>query len=75
MTPATPTERVAATVRAELARQRKTQVGLADALGLGRTAVSRRLSGEHPFRIDELHVVATYLGVPAASLLAEQVAA
>lgn len=67
----TPTDRVAATVRAELARHRKTQAGLARALGLQRTSIHRRITGEQAWRIDELHVVAGYLGVPVASLLGE----
>jgi transcriptional regulator with XRE-family HTH domain len=68
---ATPSERVAATVRAELARHRKTQAGLARALGLARTSMHRRITGEQPFDVAELHVVADYIGIPVADLLTD----
>jgi transcriptional regulator with XRE-family HTH domain len=68
---ATPAERVAATVRAELARRRKTQAGLARALGLQRTSIHRRMTGEQAFRVDELHVVADYLGIPVTDLFVD----
>ena len=71
----TPAERVAATVRAELARHRKTQSGLADHLGYGRTSLHRRMTGEQPFDIDEIHKIATYLDVPVTALIGTDVAA
>lgn len=62
-------ERVAANVRAELARRRVTQTQLASVLGIPQPAVSRRLGGKVPFSIDELADLAAYLGMPVASLI------
>lgn len=67
----TPAERVAATIRAELARHRKTQAGLAQALGIQRSSMHRRMSGEQPFDVNELQIAADYLDVPVASLLGD----
>lgn len=67
----TPAERVAAEVRAYLARQRKTQGDLAVALGISQQSVSRRMTGAQPFDVDELHRIAAWLGVPVSALLAE----
>lgn len=67
--------RVAAEVRAELARQRRTQADLASALGMSPQAVGRRLSGEHPFDVVELGRAADWLGVPLSSLVPEGTAA
>lgn len=59
-----PTLRVAANVRAELARLRKSQSDLAGHLGISRPAVSFRLSGQTPMNINELVRIAEFLGVP-----------
>lgn len=61
-----PAERVAAEVRGELARQRKTQAALSEALGMSQQAVSRRLAGAIPFDVNELDNVAIFLDVPIA---------
>ncbi len=61
--------RVAASVRAEMARRRVTQSDVAKALGMKQTAVSRRLTGQVPFDVNELTAVAAFLGVPVAALL------
>jgi transcriptional regulator with XRE-family HTH domain len=68
-----PRERVADTVRAELARRRVSQAQLSAALGVSQPAISRRLTGAVPFTVDELHAVAALLGLPAGSLLGEPV--
>lgn len=47
------------------------QAQLAAALGLSQSAVSRRLTGEVPFDVNELQIVATTLHVSAGSLLSE----
>ena len=64
-----PAQRVAATVRAEMARRRVTQDQVAQRLGLSQSAVSRRLGGHLPFDVAELSAVAEILGVTPASLL------
>lgn len=71
----TPAERVAAEVRAYLARERRTQRELAEHLGLSQQAVSRRLTGAQAFNINELHAVADYLGIDMTRLIAPQPAA
>lgn len=67
--------RPAANVRAEMARRGIRQTLLAEHLGLSQAAVSRRVNGQTPFDVDELIKVAALLGVPAAALLGDDVAA
>lgn len=67
-------ERIAANVRAEAARQRKTQATLAARLDITQQAMSRRLNGFTPFAVDELSVIADELGVDVASLIGQAVA-
>jgi energy-converting hydrogenase Eha subunit A len=57
---------VAAEVRAEMARQRVSQQPIADALGISRQALSRRMTGEIPFDVAELESIAGFLGVPVS---------
>lgn len=57
-------ERVAAEVRAEMARQRRTQGDIAAALGWSQQFLSRRLTGDQPFALDEIEALASELGVP-----------
>lgn len=64
-------QRVAANVRAELARQRITQTQLAAALRIAQSAVSRRLLGSVAFSLGELIEVARFLKVPVRTLLPE----
>lgn len=63
------TDRVAAEVRANMARARMTQTDLADVLGLTQSVVSKRLRGKIAFSVDELEKVADALGVHPATLL------
>ena len=60
---------VAAAVRAELARKQIPQTRLAEALNLSPATVSRRMSGQAPFELDELPVVAGLLGVAVSDLV------
>lgn len=62
-----PAERVAAEVRGQLARQRKTQAALSEALGMSPQAISRRLAGAIPFDVNELDSVALFLDVPISA--------
>jgi transcriptional regulator with XRE-family HTH domain len=71
----TPAERVASNIRAEMARRKRTHAQLAAALGITRSSMHRRMTGELPLDVDELHKVAAFLGVPVATLLGEGVAA
>lgn len=63
-------EKVAAEVRAELARARLSQQQLATIIGKEQTYVSRRLKGEVPFTVDEVVIIAGYLGIAPRQLLA-----
>jgi transcriptional regulator with XRE-family HTH domain len=72
---ATPAERVASNIRAEMARRKRTHAELASVLNLTRSSMHRRMTGEQPLDIDELHKIAAFLGVPVTTLLGEGVAA
>lgn len=69
--PFSPAERIAAEVRAELARQQRTQSELAKALHLSQQAISRRMTGLIPFDVAQLHEIASFLGVPVSRLMPE----
>lgn len=56
-------------VRMELARRRWSASQLARSVGLSQTALSRRLTGALPFRVDELTAIAGVLGIPTRSLI------
>jgi len=63
---------IAANVRAELARGNHSRQPLAELLGVSRMGIHRRLSGETPFRADELSKIAEHIGVPISRLLGEE---
>lgn len=65
----TPTPDVAAEVRAELGRQGHTTAWLAGQLEVSDMWVSRRLRGRTRFTVEDLHRVASVLGITAADLL------
>ena len=69
-----PSDRVAATVRAELARQRIPSRRVREALDMGRSSLSRRLTGETPFDVNEIVALARLLELPTAVLLGEDCA-
>lgn len=62
-------ERVAANVRAELARKGITQTDLAAKLAKSQPFVSRRLSGLVPFNVAELAAIASVLDITVADLV------
>ncbi|HXH77281.1 helix-turn-helix transcriptional regulator [Nocardioides sp.] len=68
MTPTEYATAIGSEVRAELARQRKTQADLAAALSLTPATIGRRLDGTSPFNVVELAKTANWLGVPVANL-------
>lgn len=57
-----------------MARHKISQAELAKALDKTQQALSRRISGETPFKVDELHTVADVLGVPVGRLMNETAA-
>lgn len=52
-----------------MARQQVSQQHIADALGVSRQAVSRRVTGEVPWDVAELEKVAAFLGVSVHSFM------
>lgn len=63
------THQVAGNVRAAMARAgRGTASELASILSLTRPTARRRWSGEHPYSVDEIDVIARELGEPVATL-------
>jgi transcriptional regulator with XRE-family HTH domain len=65
--------RIAAEVRAEIARQQKTQREIADAIGIEQASLQRRLVGARSFRAEELAALAEVLGVPVGQFMTVEV--
>lgn len=63
------TDRVAAEVRAEMARQRASQRKVAGILGISQPQVSARLRGEIAFNTTELEKLALAFRVPASKFV------
>src|SRR5688572_6346867 len=68
-TPTAHREVVAAEVRAWMGRRRATQTDLAKALDKSQAYISRRLSGEVPFDIDDLYRLAAFFEIEVTALL------
>jgi transcriptional regulator with XRE-family HTH domain len=64
-----------ANLRAELARAGLFQKDVAAVLGQPQPQISKRLSGEIPWRLTELQAIATHLNIPVSRLIDEPVAA
>lgn len=62
-------ETVAGGVRAELARRRMSASELARQTGLKQSYLSRRMTGETPFNVDDLAQIAAALRVPMSTLI------
>lgn len=60
---------MAAEIRAELARQRVTQLALIAATGITKNTLRRRLDGIKPFYLHELEAICSFLNVPLSELL------
>ena len=69
MTPQSPSQRVAANVRAELARANITQTALASRMNRTQQSLSLRLRGHVAFSVDELSEIADLLGVDISYLI------
>ena len=65
-------ERVAAEVRAEMARQRRTQTEVATAAGWKQPYLNRRLTGITALSVDDIESLALVLGVPLSQLVSPQ---
>lgn len=66
---------IAAEVRAEMARQNKSLRDLADALNLSHQSLAVRVRGDVAFRIEELVLLASTLGVPVGGFVSVPAAA
>lgn len=62
-------KRIAAEVRAELARQGMTQRQAAVLVGMTQQALCLRLAGTRSFRAEEIERLARHLGVPVGQFL------
>jgi transcriptional regulator with XRE-family HTH domain len=69
MTDVTERERIAAEVRAEIARQGKTQRQVAELIGMAQQLLQVRLAGSRSFRAEEIAKLAEVLGVPVDQFL------
>lgn len=68
--PIDPRVAVAEEILALMGRTRTRQNTLARAIGISQPSLSKRLSGQHPFDLDELTSIAAYFGVEISDLLA-----
>lgn len=62
--------RVAASVTAAMEAGGHSQKSMAEATGIPRVTLIRRLRGVSPFTVTELHAIASELGVPVEDLTA-----
>ncbi len=69
------TQRVAANVRAELAVRQIKPAQLAAALRISTSTMDRRLKAQTEWPVDDLELVADFLGLTVASLLSERAVA
>lgn len=67
--------KIAAEIRAELARQGKSATDLAKGTGIGRDTLRRRLNGIYPFYAEELFAICDFLGLTTAELVSRTEAA
>lgn len=66
---------VAQRVRDAMEEQGQTEKGLAEATGIPRTTLQRRLTGNSDFTVTELDALARHLGIALVDLLADEPAA
>lgn len=62
-------QKVASEVRAEMGRQQKTLAQMAEAIDLDVQAARRRYRGEKPLTLDEVEILAAWLGVDLDQLV------
>lgn len=69
--PSTVSRSVTANIRAELARRDLKQPDLATALGMHPMSVSKRMTGQVAWSIDELQTIADWFGVRLTDLIGD----
>jgi len=62
--------RVATAIRIEMARRQISQSRLAEMAGMRQAVLSRRMTGETAFDLDDLDRLSAALGVPVSTLVA-----
>ncbi|WP_061710989.1 helix-turn-helix domain-containing protein [Kocuria palustris] len=62
-------KQLALSIRSRMALRDMTQAGLADAIGMGHSALSARMNGTREFTFADLEAMAGALGVPLRDLL------
>jgi transcriptional regulator with XRE-family HTH domain len=62
-------DHVARAIRAELGLQGQTQRSLAKALGWTEAKLSRRITGDVPWTVEEVELIASALDIPRSQLL------
>lgn len=62
------TDKLAAEVRAEMARQRLTPIDVANGTDISYATIKRRLAGQYPFTMEEFGAVARFLGIEVTEL-------
>lgn len=62
-------QRVALAVRDHLRQAGKTQLDIVDATGIPRTTLNRRMTGNSPFTISELELIAGAIGVTVTEIM------
>jgi transcriptional regulator with XRE-family HTH domain len=67
-------EVVARRVRGRIAEERISQARLAARFDVSQQTVSRKLNGRQPFTLDELGILAEFLGVTVGDILGEEAA-
>ena len=65
------TQRIASNVRAQLGRKQRSGANVAKSLQKSQAWMQRRLSGQVPFDVAELEMVAAELGVPLSDLISD----
>lgn len=68
------TTRVADAVREAMTERHVSQAGLAEATGIARVTLIRRLQGHVPFTVRELGAIAEHLGMVASDFVKEPAA-
>lgn len=65
----TPSAEIGANIRAEMARRGVSQTAMASQMGIGQSALSKRLAGTVPLDVNELAAVARFLNVDLSVLI------
>lgn len=65
----TASRRIADVIRDRLRETRRTQLDIVAATGIPRTTLNRRMTGNSPFTVTELELIADFLGMTVTALM------